>query len=187
MSEERSVTVVSAVPGRLRVRADRSLRSPDSMHALEELLCGLKGVREVQVNPTTGSFLVFYDPKSLNIAELYLAAQAANLNIVVPGMGPEAGPEGGVSEVAQAITTRFGQVDRAVAGFTGGKLDAKTLAPLALSAVAVRQLVTQGARLSAIPWYVLLWYSFEMFTKYNLKGRSKPRPRPSERAHRSPR
>ncbi len=174
MVEERNLTVVSFVPGRIRVRADRSLRSSDSMRALQELLAGLGGVREVQVNPTTGSLLMSYDPETLDMAELLLAVQNANVKVVVPGLDQQASVEEGVSGVARSINDCFSQVDRAVSRATGGRLDAKAVAPLALGAVAVRQLLIQGAGLSAIPWYVLLWYSFEMFTKYNVGKRTKP-------------
>jgi len=144
------------------------------MRALQDLLSSLGGVREVQVNPTTGSLLLSYDPETLDMAELLLAAQNANVKVVVPGLDQQATVEEGVSDVARRLNDRFSQVDRAVSRATGGRLDAKAAAPLALGAVAVRQLLTQGAGLSAIPWYVLLWYSFEIFTKYNVGKRTKP-------------
>ncbi|MGI5837157.1 MAG: HMA2 domain-containing protein [Chloroflexota bacterium] len=178
MSDKRSVTLVSAVPGRIRVRVDRSMRSPESMRELAELLRGFNGVCEVQVNPTTGSFLVFYDPETMDLTQLFIAAQAAKIDIVLPGTGSEGATQGDLSDVAKAVNSHFGQLDRMVSGFTGGKLDAKTLAPLAIGAVAVRQLFVQGAGLSSVPWYVLLWYSFEMFTKYNLKKGPQAQPPP---------
>lgn len=176
MSDSRNVTLVSALPGRIRVRIDRSMRSPESIRELTELLRGLSGVREVQVNPTTGSFLIFYDPEAADLTQLYLAAQAAKVNIVLPGTASEGEPRTDLSSVARAVNSYFGRLDWMVSSYTGGKLDAKTLAPIAVGAVAVRQLLVQGASLSSAPWYVLLWYSFEMFTKYNLKKRPLPQP-----------
>ncbi len=175
MSEDRTATIVSAAPGRVRVRLGPAMRSPDAMRGLAEMVSGLEGVREARVNPTTGSLLVLYDPETVSMEGLYLAARAANLTIVVPESNSPAAITWEVSEVARAVNSAFGRMDAAVSGFTGGKLDAKTLVPLGLGAAALRQIVTSGANLGAVPWYVLLWYSFEMFTKYNLgKG---PRPR----------
>lgn len=181
MSDGRNVTLVSALPGRVRIRLDRTARSPESIRELAELLAGLVGVREVQVNPATGSYLVFYDPEAVDITQLYVAAQAAKFNFVLPGISPEGAPQGDVSELARAVNSYFGQLDRILSGFTGGKLDAKVLAPMALGAVAVRQLFVQGASLSSAPWYVLLWYSFDLFTKFNLKKRSQVEPPPESR------
>lgn len=175
MSADRTATIVSAAPGRVRVRLDRSMRSPEAMRGLAEMVCGLDGVREVRANPITGSLLVLYDPETVSTEQLYLAAKAVNLTIVVPESNSSPAIMGEVSEMARAINSAFGRIDAAVWGFTGGNLDAKTLVPLGLGAAAVRQIATSGASLGAVPWYVLLWYCFDMFTKYNL-GRE-PRPR----------
>ena len=169
MSERMSLALVSAIPGRIRVRVGRSFRSLSSMNELAGIIRSLNGVRDVQINPTTGSFLILYDPEAVDIGQLYLAAQAANVDITLPGDRAESTADSKLAGVARAINATFGRVDRTIFDFTGGKLDAKTLAPLAVGGVAVRQLFTQGVGISSIPWYVLLWYSFEMFTKYNYR------------------
>lgn len=169
MGQDRSVFLVHAIPGRVRVRLGKGLRSPDEMNALVGTLSRVEGIREVRANPTIGSLLILYDPKAIGIESLVMAAAAADIDIVIPEMDGRPPPSAELSDVARGINSAFGRLDRAVARATDGRLDAKTLAPLALGAVALRRILTSGADLSAVPWYVLLWYSFELFTKYNLR------------------
>lgn len=173
MGQNRSVFLVHAIPGRVRVRLGKGLRSPEEMNALVETLSRVEGIREVRANPTIGSLLILYDPKAIGMESLVMAAAAADIEVVIPEADRQP-PSAELSDVARGINSAFGRLDRAVARATDGKLDAKTLAPLALGAVAVRRILTSGADLSAVPWYVLLWYSFEMFTKYNLRRGSGP-------------
>ncbi len=165
----RQATIVHAIPGRVRVRLDPTLRSPDFMRSLVETLSEVKGVHQVQSNPTTGSILLLFDPGVLSLEQLYLAASAADVVIVTPGASSEPPVSEQTTPLARSINSAVGRMDRTVFDFTGGKIDVKTLFPLGLAAAAVRQIATSGGNLAAAPWYVLLWYSFETFTKYNLR------------------
>lgn len=169
LSEEITATILHAIPGRIRVRVEGSARAPETMSALASAVSQIAGVQEVRINPTTGSLLALYDPNAVSIEEMYIAARAARLNITAPGSPSSPGETAEVSQVARNITSSFGRVDSAISSVTGGRLDAKTLVPLGLGAAAVRQIATTGAGLSAIPWYILLWYSYGIFTKYNLR------------------
>lgn len=44
-------------------------------------------------------------------------------------------------------------------------VDLRTLAPLGLGAIALRQLLLKGLQVEDIPWYVLAWYAFDSFIK----------------------
>ena len=170
MQNGRTATIVHSSPGRIRVRLGRELRAPDLMRTTQDTLAGIKGVRAVEVNPVTGSVLLLHDPAVLTFEDLTSAAAAANIVLTVPDPsdGPTTTP-GGPSPLAQRINSAFGQMDGALARITGKRADARTLLPLGLGAIAVRQLAASGAQLSSIPWYILLWYSFEIYTKYNVK------------------
>jgi len=65
-------------------------------------------------------------------------------------------------------------LDTQTRSLTRGWLDLKTLVPLALGAIALRQLLTKGLQLDAIPWYVLLWYAFDSFVILNRNGETAP-------------
>ncbi|WP_448573559.1 DUF5132 domain-containing protein [Trichothermofontia sp.] len=64
----------------------------------------------------------------------------------------------------QAIATTLDTQTRTL---TRGWMDLKTLVPLGLGAIALRQLLTKGLQLDAIPWYVLAWYAFDSFIILN--------------------
>ncbi|UZQ54483.1 DUF5132 domain-containing protein [Trichothermofontia sichuanensis B231] len=64
---------------------------------------------------------------------------------------------------------------------TRGWVDLKTLVPLGLGAIALRQLLTKGLQLDAIPWYVLLWYAFDSFVILNRTPATITRDEPPER------
>lgn len=170
MQNGRTATIVHSSPGRIRVRLAPELRTPDLMRAIVDTVAGMQGVRAVEANPTTGSVLLLHDPAVLTIDDLTSAAAAANIVLTVPDPpgSPTVSAPGGPSPLAQRINSVFGQLDGTLARVTGKRADARTLLPLGLAAIAVRQLAASGAQLGSVPWYILLWYSFEMYTKYNL-------------------
>jgi len=172
-----TATIVHAMPGRVRVRLDRSLRSPDTVRFVTETLSGLEGVRELRFNPATGCLLLLYDPDILHIDQLLLAASAANIE-VVPPTSPAPPQEGDITPLARSINALFREIDRRLLRLTSGKLDARTLFPVGLGAAALRQIIVSRGEIAAAPWYVLLWYSFEAFTKFNRApgGRSIDKP-----------
>jgi hypothetical protein len=53
--------IESDVPGRVRLRLKRELRSPELMNALQERLQANPGVHKVTVNHRTGSFVIHFD------------------------------------------------------------------------------------------------------------------------------
>jgi hypothetical protein len=70
MSPQAMGRVVHFTPGRLRLRVDRSKRSPALYDDLRGLLSTLPGVTSVDIAPETGSILVSYDPASLDADQL---------------------------------------------------------------------------------------------------------------------
>jgi hypothetical protein len=52
-----------------------------------------------------------------------------------------------------------------ISDLTHDLVDLRTLAPLGLGAIALRQLLIKGLQLEDIPWYVLAWYAFDSFVK----------------------
>ncbi len=177
---DRTATIVHAIPGRVRVRLGRTLRSPQTMETLSGLLAQMEGVHNVRTNSSTGSLLLEYDPQVVDLEQLYVAAAAANVTIVVPGVATQASPEE-ITPLAKGINSAVGRFDRAVSDFSGGKIDLKTLFPLGLAAAALRQIASSGGNVTAAPWYALLWYSFETFNRYNgrKQGRTSEEPEPS--------
>jgi hypothetical protein len=178
VGKNRRATVVHAIPGRVRVRLERSLRSAELLRDLVEALSEVEGVRRVQANPATGSLLLLYDPELLTLDQLLLAADAANIAVVLPGDQSHQPEPDDLTPLARGINSAFGRLNRALFAFTGGKLDVRTVLPLGLAAGSLRQIARSGGNVRAVPWYVLLWYSFEVFTKFNTREESNGARRP---------
>lgn len=68
--------IVSAVPGRIRIR-DRQLRNAALQEQLGAVLAELDGVVEVEGNPRTGSMLLRYTPEHTTRAEMEARVSAA--------------------------------------------------------------------------------------------------------------
>jgi len=170
MEGVRSASLVHATPGRIRIRFERALRSPEFMQSLADSIAKTDGVRQVSVNPSTGSLLLTYDPEILGMSDLYLLAKAAGITLTMSGTANPAASDT-VPPAAAGISSAFDRLNGAVADFTGGKADARTLIPMGLAAWALRQITLSKGNLTAVPWYVLLWYSFEIFTRHGLKRR----------------
>jgi hypothetical protein len=171
------VQVVHASPGRVRLRLSDAALSDPHVRGAEGLLASMPGIGQVRVNPWARSVTITYDPEAVDPAALFAAAEAAGVRVTAPsspnGHGPS--PPGDGTELGDRISSVFGRADRRVVAATGGIADLRTLVPVGLSALAAREILS--GRAGAAPWYVLVWYAFEIFTK--------PR-RPEGTADRSP-
>ena len=59
-------TVKHSLPGRIRIRYDKSKITRQQAALAQSLLSVQEGMTDVSVNYTTGSFLVFYDVEKLS-------------------------------------------------------------------------------------------------------------------------
>jgi hypothetical protein len=69
------------------------------------------------------------------------------------------------STVAEEICAIATHLNSQTLSLTQGWIDLPTLAAAGLGVVALRQLLTKGIQLDALPWYVLAWYAFDSFVK----------------------
>lgn len=168
-------TVESFVPGRIRVRVPKEQRRELVFTDVKTLLEKVDGIRCVSINQRTGSVLVEYDPDVLDLDELISLGRAAN---IVTDVEEQAFEQLGIkewpttSDAARRVISGFRKVDTEISDVTGGFVDAKTLIPLAIFALAVgRALVSQ--RKVAAPWYSLMWYAYSMFMHWHNPTRGK--------------
>jgi cation transport ATPase len=148
----------------LRARLTRESLNGDALRSAQQALTRISGVSEVRTNHEARSVLIAYDPTSLDLADLLKAMAAAGVTVVsTPDSKNERRDDQGGGALADSITGLFSDVDRRVADLTGGKADLRTLVPVSLAALAVREIV--AGRVTAAPWYVFLWYAFDSFMK----------------------
>ncbi|WP_107806107.1 DUF5132 domain-containing protein [Nodularia spumigena] len=79
----------------------------------------------------------------------------------------------GRSSVAEDFVNVMSDLNADVDRMTNGVVDLRLLVPLALSILAIRQLLKQGLKLEEIPWYILAWFAFDSFVKLNDKDEVK--------------
>jgi hypothetical protein len=153
--------VVHTGPHRIRLRLDRDHRRPEQLSQLRHALRGQPGVRDVEVNETTGSVLIHHAPGAVSAHGL--AAVLGDLGVVIQGL---AGDEAGKSETARGVESALGDLNRRVATATGGKADLKIIVPGAFLAWGLWRLAADvGSFFTAVPGYVLLYYAFDTYTK----------------------
>ncbi len=108
----------------------------------------------------TASLLIQYDVANADavwaqLAELGLDSDLASTRKAHPTVEPSA-------RVRRAIVGANEVVRRRAAGD-----DLRTLAPLGLGLLALRQFVRDDQRLADAPWYVLAWYASGTFQKFH--------------------
>lgn len=153
----RGVEVVSAVPGRIRLRA---VDAPGhrALAAVAEHLESLPEVASVQVRERSGSVVARFDPRDAAAVSDGLRA----FGVDAPGgaVRPAAANPGAV--VGDAVATVNGAVGRRLDG-----TDLRVLVPLGLGLLAARRALRGDDRLADAPWYVLAWYASETFQKFH--------------------
>jgi hypothetical protein len=164
------VQLVHASPGRVRLKLSEAALADPQVRGAEALLGSVPGIHAVRVNPWARSVTVTFDPAAVDPAGLFAAAEAAGVRVVVPPSpnGHAPAPPGDGTEMGTRIGSLFGRADRRVVRATGGIADLKALVPVGLTALAARELL--AGRAGAAPWYVLVWYSYEIFTKPRRPG-----------------
>lgn len=155
--------IVHNTPGRLRLRLPRPALA-DSAQPLPETLAVVPGVQQVRLGLAASSLLVLYDPASVGVAALTEALHQAGVHVTAEAEiepAPLAGD--GPSAASQAINRVAAQFDARVGRATGNVFDLRTLIPLGIGALAVREILL--GRLHAAPWYTLVWWTFDSYLK----------------------
>lgn len=149
--------IVHQLPGRLRLRVPQRRGDATYFGTLEHSLSRCPGVQSLEVNPRTGSVLLYHDVEAEAIAEY---GRANELFTVGERGGQRAQPTARTVDVFRALDSRLQQE-------TAGAWDLRELAFVFLSASGL----VQTARRNVWPAGVsLLWYAA------TLVDRRKPAP-----------
>jgi heavy-metal-associated domain-containing protein len=181
--------VVHAIPGRLRLRLERADLSDDFVAALERLLLSMPGVQEVRIALQTGSVVVRFDQRQLDLERLLAQARASRLLELVRADRPQDQVKTVPTSLTAARVQRaFHEVDVRLSELSHGRWDLRSVVPATFGLLALRQIVTNFGDLAGIPWYALAWYAFDSFWKLNDQARSGQQPPapPAEPAAPSP-
>jgi hypothetical protein len=168
-----SARIAHSIPGRLRLRFAPREVDPEALASLLARLSARPGVRSARYSPASGSVLVEYDPDALS--EAALQRELPLLEAPVVGASPGLPPS---TPAARAVSRSWWNADAWVGKVSSGRMDLRTLLPVALLLVAARQVLLQG-ELGAAPWHALLWYSYNLFYQFHPEIREPP-PQPGK-------
>jgi hypothetical protein len=192
----KGITVVHAIPGRLRLKVDKVRGDPAFAQRAQDTLSQVSGIEHVEAKPQTGSVLIYYDLAKL-LATGALVALTDGFAALFPEIDKEAfeleveslmkhlatggvpQPIGGVPQPTISLVESLAALNARVAELTGG-LDLKLLAPLTLLFFGFRSL--WSSKQKTFPaWYDYLWFGFSTFVMLNLRnGEAKPDLKPDE-------
>jgi hypothetical protein len=164
---DRSVEILHAIPGRVRLRVAGLKRDPALAREIEGRFSADPAIQHVEASPVTGSVLIRFDPAAGPPVEFvrrfvpdHIAAEWEVSTLPTPAAAGDVTPARGIADF-------FRELNRRVGVRTGG-LDLTVLLPLALFALGVRGLLGSERKKLAVPtWYDLLWFAFGTFLMLN--------------------
>jgi hypothetical protein len=161
-SATHQVRIVSAVPGRLRIKSRGTYRNPALLNRIKGDLEAKREISGVHVNPTTGSITVHYDSGRCDRAGILkwlqdidvLAEDLMRARSAVPATAEPLT----VIEAINDLNTRLSR-------WTGLPIDLRTVLPLAFAGAGLWSMVRNGLMIEKLPGWLLLWMGFDLFVK----------------------
>jgi hypothetical protein len=170
-----NVTVVHAMPGRVRLRVACMKQNVELARELQSELANGVAFHQIEANPATGSLLLTFDPAHQQtvwgrLQSTFPDLQASELhNTWIPDS------DGSARAMASDVTRLFERLNKRVERRTGFA-DLRLLVPLVLVMWAAGSLILAALRRGRIPvpdWYDLIWFAFNLFVILNLPLQSR--------------
>lgn len=139
----------------MRLRIKEKRRDPQYFDEVRRQLDTLSGIDEVRINSNTGTILLLHRQQSY----FQLEAQLRQLNLFDIIDGPEPVPSA-LAPVSEGIS----MIDKAIAGGTGGSVDLRALAYIALVGFTVRQIMRGQVLGPALP---MLWQAMSLVDRFS--------------------
>ncbi len=158
--------LVSHFPGRLRVRAETFRALPGAAEEVAARIAEEPGVTEVKTSPVTGSLLVLYEPRVLQLPRLVQAlVRAGGLRgIEVDAREDWSRQPSHGARVREVV----GQWNRVVQKVTDGKVDMRAAVPGSLAATGLAMLLAGRRRVPE--WYDMIFWAYVTFSNLNPPG-----------------
>jgi hypothetical protein len=144
MSEKLLAEVVHSLKGRLRLRFPTEKRNQDFFQNLLESLSNIESIRNIKVNPLTGSVLIQYD------GELGETIQRLEEKFEIKRVGMNGKGE----PLRKTILTATRRLDEKIKKFFSYQLDLRTLLALFFLLLGLNEI--RKGKWSSPPWYFTL-------------------------------
>ena len=148
--------VRASIPGRIRLYMPAVTANPEAAAQMKKRMEETGAVHEVSINPAIGTVLFLYDETQVEASVVEGAA------IRLMGLD-EAIRHHPVSKMEKSLQMLWDSINHGVMETTKGWMDARMLAGTALSAVAIRSLIMNGAVLPG--GITLLWWASSIFSR----------------------
>jgi hypothetical protein len=157
--------IVSHFPGRLRVRAATFRVLPEVAEEVSRRLSEETGVELVKTSQLTGSLVVTYDPRALQLPRLVqVLVRIAGLHGLELDTRHDPHAPGDGARLRRALDG----LNRSLRGTSGGRVDLKVALPGTLGSIGVAMLL--GGKRRVPEWYDLIFWSFVTFCNLNPAG-----------------
>jgi hypothetical protein len=148
--------IVSNTPKRTRIRLSRKRRNREEMARLARALEEFPSVSRVDTNLQTGTIVVHHEKESLKDIE----SKLNDLGVILMAATGLEMPGKSLPDAISDLGSRLGFS-------TGSILNLKVLVPLGFGALALLQLARRGFQIEGAPWYILAYFAFESFARFN--------------------
>jgi hypothetical protein len=157
--------LVSHFPGRLRVRA-RTFRSlPDVATRVVKSIEEEPGVISARWSTTTGSLVVEYEPRRIELPELVqLIVEIGGLCGVAADVESDGRAPVDQGAAVRAVLARCNQM---LGAWTKGAIDLRTTVPATMAIGSMLMLMLRRRQIPA--WYDLAFWSFVTFSNLNAR------------------
>lgn len=166
-------------PGRLRLKVPTAKMNAQVLHEIRLLMKNRKGVKDVSINPTTGSVLLHYDSTQWQNPEAEVRAVASVSGVFsieteceeVKGVEEEAEFLAEHSDFARSVVDYVKQLNQNVKRMTNNAVDLNVLVPLGAAVYAFLELESDAA---TPLWLTLGIFSFNSFVSLHAKQHQAP-------------
>lgn len=180
MSEQTDMAAVSAevqlqslgkteskTAGRMRIRVDPALRSPETMAQLKESLEAHPDIQDVQINQRTGSVVITHEKQHNGHALFWDAVKEVDLLAEVALEVPDEseGGEEPTQKVEQQLADFAYKLDKSIYQRTGENLHLGLLIPAGVAGVGIAQVAIYGIGLELLPGPILLWIAYDIYKR----------------------
>ncbi len=155
------------LPHRTRLRVPKQHRQDKTFSELESRLKKVRGVKDVEINPKTGSVLIHHHAKENVLDELGLAVQEIAAELFEAIFEIEEAEVPGLSILSKMVKSHLSKMDTSVASATGNVIDLKTVVPVSLALAAVFKGIRDKAWIGEVPAFVLFYYAYDSYMKFH--------------------
>jgi hypothetical protein len=164
--EDDKLHLVSHFSGRLRVRARKFREQPKIAEAVVKRVSDLPGVLSASASALTGSILIIYDPRTVQVGALVEAVLSAS---GLPSVVADVAERASETALAWCVMQTSHTADTTLFRATNGQLDLRTLVPGALFVSGVATLLLKS--FERPPWFNLIYWSYVTFNNMHLARR----------------